>query len=229
VPLSFRSILFKKFQSVSMRSMSQQKDDARALRITLPELFLAFSTIALSSFGGGVPALLHRAFVEHRGTVSESEFDSAFALARLMPGANVVNLAVLIGYRARGARGAMAAALGLLIGPTVLSIGMVVLYDHAIGIASVAAALRGAAAGAAGLLLAMGLQSTKRLLRRAGKDKRTQAGVPLALVTAATVFVLVAVFKIPTVWTVLCFVPISIAFAYATGRSSAKGSRSGHE
>jgi chromate transporter len=210
--------------------MLQQQDDVLPARIGLHKLFLAFSGIALSSFGGGVPALMQRAFVERRQTLSESEFAAAFALARIMPGANAINLAVLIGYRARGALGATAAALGLLIGPTVLSVALLILYDRSVGIAPVAAALKGAAASAAGLLIAMALQSTMRLLKKFRRQKQTPAvTIPLALVAAAAVFALVGIFEIRTVWTVLCFVPISTAFFYATSRSAAKGKPGGHE
>jgi chromate transporter len=194
-------------------------------RISILALFLACARVALSSFGGGVPALMHREFVERQQTLSESGFAAAFALARIMPGANVVNLAVLIGYRARGALGATTAALGLLVGPTVLSIVLVILYDSAVGIASLAVALNGAAAGAAGLLIAMALQSTMRLMKKSRSDKRAPAAIPLALSIAAGVFALVGIFGVRTVWVVLCFVPISVAVSYATAMSSAKEAR----
>jgi chromate transporter len=65
-------------------------------------LFVLFSTIGLSSFGGGVSGWMHRALVERRAWISEAEFAAALALARIMPGASVVNLAVLIGHRLIG-------------------------------------------------------------------------------------------------------------------------------
>src|SRR5689334_12613673 len=70
--------------------------------VGLVELFLLFSQLGLSSFGGGVSAWIHRAFVERRGWLSEAEFSAALALGRIMPGANVVNLAILVGQRLRG-------------------------------------------------------------------------------------------------------------------------------
>src|SRR3954451_23067616 len=97
--------------------------------IGVVELFLLFSQLGLSSFGGGVSAWMHRAFVERRGWLGETEFFAALALARVMPGVNVVNLAVLIGQRLRGASGAVAAALGLLVGPSLAAIGLTIGYD----------------------------------------------------------------------------------------------------
>src|SRR3984893_2770583 len=81
-------------------------------------LFVLFSYIGLSSFGGAVPAWMHRAFVERRAWLDEREFSAALALARIVPGVNVVNLAVLLGNRLRGNRGATAAVTGLLLGPS---------------------------------------------------------------------------------------------------------------
>src|SRR5207237_5055466 len=107
----------------------QPHGKARApLGVSLIELFLLFSQLGLSSFGGGVSAWMHRAFVERRGWLGETEFSAALALARIMPGVNVVNLAVLIGQRLRGSPGAAAAALGLLVGPSLVAIGLTVAY-----------------------------------------------------------------------------------------------------
>jgi chromate transporter len=205
-----------------MSSMSQQRDRAPPARISSLELFIAFSRVALSSFGGGVPPLLHREFVERRETLSNREFAAAFAVARIMPGTNVVNLAVLIGSRARGAIGACAAVLGLLIGPIILSVGLVVLYGRFGEIHFIALALKGAAAGAAGLLMGMAVQLATQLLKRLRRETHTQAAIPLAVVTAAGVFAVVAIFEARTVWAVLCFVPTSVAVFYATARPSAE-------
>jgi chromate transporter len=199
--------------------MSQQMDDVSAKRVSFPGLFLAFSQVALSSFGGGVPAFMHRTFVAGRPLLSDKEFAAAVALARIMPGANAVNLALLIGYRARGALGAITAALGLLVGPTVLSIGLVVLYERFVGFSAVAGALNGAAAGAAGLLIAMALQSITRLCKRSQRHER-RAAIPLGLLSAMAVFALVGLLEVRTVWAVLCFMPISVAFAYSAARAS---------
>src|ERR1700760_576911 len=94
------------------------------------QLFLVFSQIGLSSFGGSVAAWMHREFVERRGWLEESEFATALAAARIMPGVNIVNLAVLIGQRLKGFPGAAAAVAGLLTGPILVVIGLAVLYQR---------------------------------------------------------------------------------------------------
>src|SRR5262245_40489787 len=77
-----------------------------ARRRELTALFLLFSQLGLMSFGGGVSAWMHRTFVARRGWLSETEFSAALALARIVPGVNVINLAVLIGQRRQGRAGA---------------------------------------------------------------------------------------------------------------------------
>jgi chromate transporter len=206
-----------------------------APQVGLVELFLLFSQLGLSSFGGGVSAWMHRAFVERRGWLGETEFSAALALARIMPGVNVVNLAVLIGQRLRGASGAAAAALGLLVGPSLAAIGLTVAYDALAGSAVLHAAIEGAAAAAAGLLIAMGLSSATHGAGATRQDNRSgaaAAGRPRfapgwpglgAIAVLLTVFVLIGLMRLPTVAIVLCVAPLSIALAYLAMRPDRGG------
>jgi chromate transporter len=203
--------------------------------VGLVELFLLFSQLGLSSFGGGVSAWMHRAFVERRGWLGEGEFAAAFALARIMPGVNVVNLAVLIGQRLRGASGAVAAALGLLVGPSLAAIGLTAGYDALTGSAVLHAAIEGAAAAAAGLLIAMGLSSVRGAGGATRGEHRRQAAPAGpswfvrrwqnlgAIAVLLTVFVLIGIVQLPTVGIVLCVAPVSIALAYLAMRSDSGG------
>jgi chromate transporter len=202
--------------------------------VGLVELFLLFSQLGLSSFGGGVSAWMHRAFVERRGWLADTEFAAAFALARIMPGVNVLNLAVLIGQRLRGAPGAAVAALGLLVGPSLAAIGLTVAYDALAGSAVLHAAIEGAAAAAAGLLIAMGLSSARGGGAREGEGRpQAAAAGPSwfvrrwpslgAVAVLLGVFVLIGLMQLPTVPVVLCVAPVSIAFAYLAMRSDSGG------
>jgi chromate transporter len=200
-------------------------------QVGLIELFLLFSQLGLSSFGGGVSAWMHRAFVEQRGWLGAGEFSAALALARIMPGVNVLNLAVLIGQRLRGAPGAAAAALGLLVGPSLAAIGLTVAYDALAGSAVLHAAIEGAAAAAAGLLIAMGLSSATQGVRamRGGPRPEAAAAGPSwfvrlgAIAVLLSVFVLIGLMRLPTVPVVLCVAPVSIALAYLAMRSGRGG------
>lgn len=197
----------------------QPRGEARApLGVSLIELFLLFSQLGLSSFGGGVSAWMHRAFVERRGWLGETEFSAALALGRIMPGANVINLAVLIGQRLRGAPGAVAAGLGLLVGPSLAVVALALVYGRFAATNVLGAVLEGAAAAAVGLLIGMGIQSGKSIVRPRGGHQAAQSVGAIAVLAAT--FVCIGVLRWPTVPTVLCLAPLSIALAFFARRNS---------
>jgi chromate transporter len=207
-----------------IRVAGQDKADASVAahsgtprNVGLPGLFLLFSQLGLSSFGGAVSAWMHRAFVEQRGWLGESEFAAALALSRIMPGANVVNLAILIGQKLRGWPGAVAAVLGLLVGPSLAVVALAVAYRQFAGTALVDAALEGAAAAAVGLLVAMGVRSGSAVIGGRPLSGRRAVRVAGSILVLLAAFVLIGVLRMPTVATVLCLAPLSIAFAWFMG------------
>jgi len=80
--------------------------DASSNRISSPQLFLIFSRIGLTSFGGGLSGWLLREFVQSRKWLTEEEFFSGLAISQAMPGINMTNVAIWIGYRLRVNSGA---------------------------------------------------------------------------------------------------------------------------
>jgi chromate transporter len=73
----------------------------------------------------------------------------------VLPGPNVVNLAVVVGKRYGGLPGAVVAALGLLAGPFIIVLMLALLYDHYGSLPQVQSMLRGIAAVGCGLLFSM--------------------------------------------------------------------------
>ncbi len=128
------------------------------------ELFLAFSQLALSGFGGVLP-WAHRTLVERKGWLTQREFIETLALGQLLPGPNISNMAVMIGYRFSGYAGAAAAFAGLVAGPFLLMIAVGLLYRSYGALPLVQHALSGMSAVAAGLVLATGLKMTGSLKR----------------------------------------------------------------
>ena len=128
------------------------------------ELFLAFSQLALSGFGGVLP-WAHRTLVERKGWLTQREFVETLALGQLLPGPNIGNMAVMIGYRFAGYAGAAAAFGGLVAGPFLLMIAIGLLYRNYGALPIVQQALSGMSAVAAGLVLATGLKMTSSLRR----------------------------------------------------------------
>ncbi|MCA0012163.1 chromate transporter [Mesorhizobium sp. B292B1B] len=123
---------------------------------SLFELFLAFAKLGITSIGGGVNGMMHTEFVVNRGWFTDRQFLSGLALAQSLPGVNVANLALWLGYQLRGFLGAFVALLAVVLPPAIaiILIGNVVLRlsaDPAIG-----ALLAGLAVAAAGLSLSVG-------------------------------------------------------------------------
>ena len=128
------------------------------------ELFLAFSRLALSGFGGVLP-WAHRTLVERKGWLTQREFVDTLAMGQILPGPNIGNMAVIIGYRLAGTRGAFAAVAGLVGGPFVLMITAGMLYSNYGGLPLVKQALAGMSAVVAGLVLATGFKMAGSLKR----------------------------------------------------------------
>lgn len=85
--------------------------------------------------------------------MSEAQFMEGLEFAQIMPGPNILNLAVYCGQRARGVTGAIAAFLGVSVPAFAVVLIAGALYFRFIGNPFVHAALIGCAAGAVGLTL----------------------------------------------------------------------------
>jgi chromate transporter len=177
------------------------------------DIFLAFSQIGLTSFGGGLSGRMMRDFVHERRWLGEEEFLNGLALSQALPGVNVKNLAIWIGYRMCGWRGAVAGFSGIIFPPAVLIVLLGVAFSTLTRFTLTHIALAGAAAAAIGLSLSMALTAVRRLPRRA-----------TPFVVATLTFVAVAVLHWPLVWTVLIGGGVSVALEYRRAGAASSGS-----
>ena len=91
------------------------------------DLFVSFTWLALQGFGG-VLAVVQRELVEKKRWMTREQFVEDWAVAQIMPGPNVVNLAMMIGGRYFGLPGALAALAGMLSAPMVLVLSVVAVF-----------------------------------------------------------------------------------------------------
>jgi len=171
-------------------------------KATLRALFLGFSTVGLSGFGGVLP-FARRMLVERRGWLTAEEFNTLLGLCQFLPGPNVVNLAVVVGKRHAGLAGAIVAPFGLLAGPFLIVVLLAMLYDAWGQLPIAQSMLRGIAAAGAGLLFAMAWR-----MGRAIRDKT------LFLPFAALVVLGVAGLRWPMLWVMLAGLACSGGLAY---------------
>jgi chromate transporter len=134
-----------------------QQADSPGQKVGVLAFFLACSRIALTSFGSP-PFWARRELVERQRWLTEQEFLELLALGQLLPGPNVLNVLVMLGYRFSGWAGAAAAVAGFLGWPFLIVIGLGMLYQRYGAFPLVHAALTGMSAVAAGLILATGVK-----------------------------------------------------------------------
>lgn len=175
---------------------------------TPQELFAAFFSIAVSGFGGTLP-FARRVLVERRSWLSPEEFTETLSLCQSLPGPNVVNMSIVVGARACGWPGSVAAFAGLVGAPVLIVISLGALYSRFGGIPEAKGALTGLGAAASGLVAATAARMAEPLLK-----SRPKVAAPFI----ATAFLAVAVLRLPLVYVLLALAPVSIAAAWAWKR-----------
>lgn len=183
--------------STSTNATSEQKPAPSTLA-----LFTAFLSIGLMGFGG-VLAIARRTIVEQRKWLTPSEFVELLGLCQFLPGGNIMNLSVALGWRYRGWRGSVASIVGLMAAPCIIVVALGMVFDrfeHDPQVGNVFAAL---AASAAGLLVAAAAKISAPL----GKK-------PASAIVAIVCFIAIAIFRAPLLPSMLVLAPLGILAAW---------------
>jgi chromate transporter len=183
--------------------MSESAADApQVVRPTSPaDLFRAFNRLALQGFGGVLP-VAQRELVENERWMSKAEFLELLSIGQVLPGPNIVNMALIFGDRFFGWRGAFAALAGLMVVPLLIVLVLAIAVQQGAGSPLMNDALRGMGVVAAGLIV-----STAARLWSALKANRMGLTVCIAYV-AVTVFA-VGVMRWPLVAVLLGVGPLA--------------------
>ncbi len=176
------------------------------LNIGCWELFLAFGGVGLCGLGGVMP-WTYRMLVEKRRWLNPEEFANMLSLCQFLPGGNAMNMAICVGSRFAGLRGAIVAFVGLMAMPIAIVLALATAYQSYGRIEAVEAAFHGVSSAAAGLILAMGL--------KIGWPQRRN---PRVMAIAAAVIIAILVLKLPLAWVLLAGIPLSVVIARAVPR-----------
>ena len=170
------------------------------------DLFITFTRLALQGFGG-VLAVAQRELVERMQWLTRDQFVEMLAISQVLPGPNIVNLALMLGDRYFGLRGAASALAGLLTVPLVIVLALATAYAEFASVPLVAGALRGMGAVAAGLVL-----STAAKLFGTLQTNRMGAlvGVGFSVLT----FLMIAWLRWPLAWVVVGLGAVAITVAW---------------
>lgn len=173
-------------------------------------IFLVFSGIALQGFGGVMP-FAYRGLVEQQRWLSAEEFAKYLAMAQILPGATICNIATMVGHRFAGWRGGLAATAGMIVPPFCVVIALAAIYQHYGNLPLFRQAVSGMSAVAAGLILATGLKMAITLFKKSGLRSPCGA-VQLVLLMMAFMGLGVLRWQLLMVFCVL--VPLGVAASY---------------
>lgn len=166
------------------------------------QLFMGFFLIGIQGFGGVLP-WARRMLVDQRKWLDDKAFTEVLGLAQILPGGNIINVAVAVGARYHGAVGSLLALVGLLAAPIVIVLMLATLYEHFSQLSALQHLLRGISAAAAGLVLAMGIKLAQKL------ERRYWCGV-----LGLAALVSVGLVRLPLISVLLVLAPLGIAIAY---------------
>jgi chromate transporter len=175
------------------------------------ELFRVFNQLALQGFGGVLP-VAQRALVEQHRWLTREQFLELLSVAQVLPGPNIVNLALIFGDRYFGWRGAAAAMGGVLLVPLLLVLLLAWLAQRSQSLPWLAGPLNGAMRGmgvvAAGLVVATAVKLAVGLRDNA-------MGWPVCALWVVLTVLAVGVLRWPLVAVVLGLGGISIGLAWS--------------
>jgi len=86
-------------------------------------IFLTFCKVGGLTFGGGyaIMPLLQKEVVQNKGWAKEEEVMEYYAISQCLPGPIAINVSIMLGHKLKGASGAVAAALGVIM-PSIIVI-----------------------------------------------------------------------------------------------------------
>jgi chromate transporter len=170
------------------------------------DLFVAFTLLALQGFGG-VLAVAQRVLCDDRRWLTREQFVEILAIGQILPGPNVCNVALMIGDRFFGWRGAFAALAGMMAVPLAIVLVVTTVYAQYALHPAVAGALKGMGAVAAGLIAGTGLKLASAL-------RVNPMGAPICAGLAVLTFMAVALLRWPLVWVVIGLGTLGCAVAW---------------
>ena len=179
-------------------------------------IYLMYTKVTLVGFGGTM-FWIRRSLVDDLKWLTEAEFAEYFALGQVIPGgANLFNMALLVGHRFAGVPGAFAAGCGFISVPFFVMVAVALLYVNFGGTPLVAKALSGMFAVVVGMMLANAWKMASGMARR-------WRPWTFCLLTFAGV----GAMRFPLVWMMLALAPPAVALAWrdiaASRRAAAEG------
>lgn len=180
------------------------------MRVKLIDIFWLFLKTGAMIFGGGVVIipLLEAEAVKKKNWITSEELIEYYAISQLIPGLNIPDVSMFIGYKLRGKSGAIAAGLGIITIPFILILIFSAFISMISNFSFVKAAIWGVSIGTIIILVS----AIKTIWKSSIPDKFT-------LLLFIAVFILTAFTNLSPVW----FVFIALTLGIIKGYSSKEG------
>ena len=188
----------------------------------LLDLFLTFFRVGLFTFGGGYAmiAQIEDTCVRKKRWITHDDMMNITVIAETTPGPIAINCATFVGYKQKGAAGAAAATLGVVL-PSFCIIYLISGFlNHFLEITWIANAFRGIKI-AVGLLI---LDAAARMVRKMQKKKLSIAIMACAFAAAFCVNIFPS--GISTIVLILGGGAVSL-FAFLAGKRDSAGKKGG--
>lgn len=99
--------------------------------VSLWQLFGVFCKIGAFTIGGGYAMIpLIKDELDRRGWVDETELPNIIALSQSVPGILAVNVSIFTGYKIRGVKGSIAAALGTVLPSFLIILAIAMVFTN---------------------------------------------------------------------------------------------------
>lgn len=169
------------------------------------KLYLSFAKIGTFTFGGGLAMMpmMQKELIEKKGWITEDELIDYYAVGQSTPGIVAINVATFVGYKIGGVLGGIFATLG------VVTPSLVIIMILAGAISSISdypivqKALQGINVSVAALLTYTVVNLGKKSIKNIWN-----------LVFAIIAFILVCIFKAPTVLIILSSLVVGVLITY---------------
>jgi chromate transporter len=133
---------------------------------TLRRIFLVFLKMGAFAFGGvySMLSFFQGELVDRRRWLTQEEFTEGVAIGQMTPGPPIVNTGIFVGYRLRGAGGALVATAGQVLPGLVLVLALAYLYVEFKAVPVLGGALKGLGAAVVGLLGSVVVKMGKQVI-----------------------------------------------------------------
>ena len=169
----------------------------------LPELFFSFARIGAFTFGGGYAmlSLLEHECVEKKQWLTTDEMAEMTVIAESTPGPIAINCATYTGLKQAGMKGALTATLGMVLPSFLVLLLISAFLQNAMTIPVVAKALKGIRVAVVLLILRVGINMLRSILKKT-PDKKT-ALIFFGIFLTLTLCSLLLAWRIPTILMIL--------------------------